>query len=101
MHTLSLIFLAPAFHTFPHRQSGGLDISWRVRVSVFRLSRYFLARSLYSSRRLLYISILSTLLQIMGTLSPGKEGIDQYSLTCMHKREIEPRNVEMGKQVTF
>ena len=32
---------------------------------------------------------------------PGKEGIDQYSLTCMPTREIEPRNVEMGKQVAI
>lgn len=30
---------------------------------------------------------------------PGKEGIDQSSLTCMPAKEIEPRNVEMGDQV--
>ena len=29
----------------------------------------------------------------------GKEGIDQYSLTCIPVRECEPRNVEMGYQV--
>ena len=33
--------------------------------------------------------------------SLGKEGIDQYSLTCMPVREYNPRNFEMGYQVVL